>query len=114
MLNLCYSNLIRRELATFANMKKWLPYIVLLVAFVFLFSGHVDAQCSQCKLLAEQSGYASIDDSILDNTNGNNINSAILYIMTAPYLLLGIFLYRFRKRIKEFIDGFGGHKDEEA
>ena len=80
-------------------MKKWLPIILLLVTFVFFFTGDVEAQCSQCKLLAEQSG-DSIDDSILDNTNGNNINSAILYIMASPYILLAILALLFRKKIK--------------
>lgn len=82
-------------------MKKWLPYLLLVVAFIFFFSGDVEAQCSQCKLLAEQSG-DSIDDSILDNTNGNNINSAILYIMAAPYVLLATALFVFRKKIAKF------------
>ncbi|PWH85307.1 hypothetical protein [Brumimicrobium oceani] len=80
-------------------MKKWLPYILLLVAFIFFFTGDVEAQCSQCKLLAEQSG-DSVDDSILDNTNGNNINSAILYIMASPYILIGVIALLFRKKIK--------------
>jgi len=81
-------------------MKKWLPYIVLLVAFIFFFTGDVEAQCSQCKLLAEQSGN-SIDDKILDNNNGNNMNSAILYIMAAPYILLATALIVFRKKISK-------------
>ncbi|RYM33897.1 hypothetical protein ERX46_08000 [Brumimicrobium glaciale] len=80
-------------------MKKWLPFIILLVAFIFFFTGDVEAQCSQCKLLAEQSG-DSVDDSILDNTNGNNINSAILYIMASPYILLAVLAVLFRKKIK--------------
>jgi hypothetical protein len=84
-------------------MKKWLPYIVLLVAFVFFFSGDAEAQCSQCKLLAEQSGN-SIDDKILDNNNGNNINSAILYIMAAPYILLAMVTLVFRKKIKKIFN----------
>lgn len=87
-------------------MKKWVPFLILIMIFVFVFTGHVDAQCSQCKLLAEQSGYSTIDDSILDNTNGNNINTAILYIMTAPYLLMGILVVAFRKKIKKFIRSF--------
>jgi len=81
------------------HMKKWLPYIMLLVAFIFFFTGDVEAQCSQCKLLAEQSG-ETLDDKILDNTNGNNINSAILYIMASPYILLAILALLFRKKIK--------------
>lgn len=91
-------------------MKKWLPIVLLLVAFVFFFTGDVEAQCSQCKLLAEQSGDA-LDDSILDNTNGNNINSAILYIMASPYILLAILALLFRKRIKAmFNKQFGKNK----
>lgn len=82
-------------------MKKWLPYIVLLVAFIFFFTGDVEAQCSQCKLLAEQSGN-SIDDKILDNNNGNNMNSAILYIMASPYILLATALIVFRKKVSKF------------
>lgn len=84
-------------------MKKWLPIIVLLVVFVFFFTGDVEAQCSQCKLLAEQSG-DSIDDKILDNNNGNNINSAILYIMAAPYVLLVMATLLFRKKIKKIFN----------
>lgn len=90
-------------------MKKWLPYIVLLVAFIFFFTGDLEAQCSQCKLLAEQSGN-SIDDKILDNTNGNNMNSAILYIMASPYILLGILALLFRKKIKEIYKKQFGRK----
>ncbi|WP_107039040.1 hypothetical protein [Brumimicrobium mesophilum] len=85
-------------------MKKWLPIILLLVAFVFFFTGDVEAQCSQCKLLAEQSG-DSIDDSILDNNNGNNMNSAILYIMASPYILLAVLAFLFRKKIKALFTG---------
>ena len=85
-------------------MKKWLPIVLLLVAFVFFFTGDVEAQCSQCKLLAEQSG-DSIDDSILDNNNGNNMNSAILYIMASPYILLAVLAFLFRKKIKALLVG---------
>lgn len=80
-------------------MKKYAPYLILIVFFVFFFTGNVDAQCSQCKLLAQQAGDA-VDDSILDKTNGNNINSAILYIMVAPYILMGVLALTFRKKIK--------------
>ncbi|MCO5267726.1 MAG: hypothetical protein M9897_02380 [Brumimicrobium sp.] len=82
-------------------MKKWVPYIILLILFIFLFTGNIDAQCSQCKLMAEQAG-EHLDDSILDKKNGNNINSAILYIMVAPYLLMGVLALVFRKRIKTY------------
>ncbi len=82
-------------------MKKWLPYFLLIVVLVFFFTGSADAQCSQCKLLAQQSGNA-LDDSILDNTNGNNINTAILYIMSAPYILVSIIAISFRKKIMAY------------
>jgi hypothetical protein len=54
------------------------------------------AQCSQCKLLAEQSGNPA-DDKLLGDSGGNNINSAILYIMAVPYIILS---FLFRKQIK--------------
>lgn len=84
-------------------MKRWFPYIVLIIVFVFLFSGNLDAQCSQCKLLATQSENA-IDDKILDHKGGNNINVAILYIMMTPYILLGIAAVILRKRIKRLFN----------
>lgn len=66
--------------------------IVLLFLFVVILSPELSAQCSQCKLLAEQS---SIDDEIL-GVKGSNINTAILYIMAVPYIILG---FLFRKQI---------------
>lgn len=80
-------------------MKKWTAYFILLIVFLFFFTGNADAQCSQCKLLAEQNGN-SIDDRILDNNNGNNLNTAILYIMIVPYIMLSIL---FRERIIRFL-----------
>lgn len=69
--------------------------ILLLVVFVLLVELVAFGQCSQCKLLAEQSG--AEDDAILGVERGNNINAAILYIMTVPYIILG---FLFRKQIK--------------
>lgn len=66
-------------------------YILLLI-FLLLFTIDLSAQCSQCKLLAEQ---ASMDDEIL-GAKGSNINSAILYIMAVPYIIL---TFLFRKQI---------------
>jgi len=75
----------------------------LVLFFVLLLIPEASAQCSQCKLLAEQSGGA-MDDEILGTAGKNNINSAILYIMAVPYLIL-LFLFRSQigrllKRIK--------------
>ena len=71
-------------------------FIVLtVIVLVIIFSQDLSAQCSQCKLLAEQ---AAADDEIL-GTKATTINSAILYIMIIPYIALTIL---FRKQIKTF------------
>jgi len=85
-------------------MKKWLPYFILLIVFIFFASGDVFAQCSQCKLLAGHEN--SIDDEVLDHGSRNNINTAILYIMMAPYILMGIAAIIMRKRIKRVFARF--------
>ena len=51
--------------------------IILAVLFIGLFIISADAQCSQCKLLAEQTGSGS-DDAILVLDGVSNINSDIL------------------------------------
>lgn len=73
--------------------------IVLLFIGLFLFGIDSDlyAQCSQCKLLAEQNAQ---DDEILGVADKANINTAILYIMTIPYIILG---FVFRNQIIRFV-----------
>ena len=66
--------------------------LVTVIALIVLFIPDVYGQCSQCKLLAEQSAK---DDEIL-GSGGNTINTAILYIMTVPYIILA---FLFRKQI---------------
>ena len=78
-------------------MKKMVLLSIILIMLV-LFVPDVSAQCSQCKLLAEQSGNG-VDAELLGDDNGNNINTAILYIMAVPYIILSIL---FRKQIKRF------------
>lgn len=69
-------------------------YITLIVLFIaIIFAQDAVAQCSQCKLLAEQT---AADDEIL-GTKSTTINSAILYIMIIPYIILTIL---FRKQLK--------------
>lgn len=77
---------------------KTIKLIVLLLIVGFMFVPDLSAQCSQCKLLAEQSG-SGIDAELLGDDGGNNINAAILYIMAVPYIILSIL---FRKQIKRF------------
>lgn len=62
-----------------------------ILAFVFL----GDAQCSQCKLIAESSGLDKTNE-ILGIENSSNINQGILYIMAVPYIILMVL---FRKQI---------------
>ncbi len=77
-------------------MRKALLVIILVILFVYGIDAEVFAQCSQCKLLSEQN--AAQDDEIL-GAKGSNINTAILYIMAVPYIILG---FLFRKQIKRF------------
>jgi hypothetical protein len=79
-------------------MKKFIQYTVVVLVLLSIFSPEVAAQCSQCKLLAEQSG-SGVDAELLGDGGGNNINTAIIYIMFVPYLILSIL---FRKQIKRF------------
>jgi hypothetical protein len=82
-------------------MKKYLIIVALLVLFVFIDTEAI-SQCSQCKLLAEQSGNP-VDDKLLGDSGGNNINSAILYIMAVPYIILS---FLFRKQIKRLFNRY--------
>ena len=78
---------------------KYNGWILLVLIGFFFFGIDLDlfAQCSQCKLLSEQHAQ---DDEILGVANKANINTAILYIMTVPYIILG---FVFRKQIVRFV-----------
>lgn len=73
------------------NWKSVLLTALFVGAFVFM----GDAQCSQCKLVAEAAGVDK-DAEILGISNTSNINQGILYIMAVPYLIL---MFLFRKQI---------------
>ena len=74
---------------------KWKGFILL--AVVFFFSTEVFSQCSQCSLLAEQSGNGEMG-------SGNNINTGILYIMAIVYLILmTAFVVIYYDQIKTFL-----------
>jgi hypothetical protein len=67
------------------------------VSFILIALQTLNAQCSQCKLLAEQ-GHG------LDENNfAGNINGGILYLMLIPYLIL---MFLFRKNIIGFFKQF--------
>jgi hypothetical protein len=74
-------------------MKKTVAIVFILVAFSLLCT-EAGAQCAMCKQVAE---------SATENENpgiGEGLNSGIVYLMAAPYLLLGtVAIVFFRKRI---------------
>lgn len=64
---------------------------IALILLLVLTVDHVFGQgCSQCKMVAEQG--SELDEGGF----GSNINSGILYLMAAPYILLIVI---FRKKI---------------
>lgn len=76
-------------------MKKWC--ILLFLFMLVLCDNDLFAQgCSQCRMMAEQG--SELDE----GSFGSNINSGILYLMIAPYLLI---MFLFRKRILNFFRG---------
>jgi hypothetical protein len=77
-------------------MKTKASYLIL-SAVLFLFSLAASAQCAMCKATAE---------SATENVNkgiGEGLNAGIVYLMLAPYVLLGtVALVFFRKKIMGF------------
>ena len=70
----------------------WMPALLLLL------HGAATAQCAMCRATAE-SASANVDPGI-----GEGLNSAIVYMMAAPYLLIGTVVVVFwRKKIVTFI-----------
>jgi hypothetical protein len=86
----------RERFPYFCVTMKKLAFLSLVFLILTILAPDLSAQCSQCKLLAEQSGGA-IDDVILGTDGKNNINTAILYIMAIPYIIL---MFLFRKQLK--------------
>jgi hypothetical protein len=72
--------------------------ILFLVLVAGLVELSVSAQCAMCRATAE-SASTNVDPGI-----GEGLNSAIVYMMAAPYLLLGTVCVVFwRKKIQTFI-----------
>ena len=77
-------------------MKKVAALTVGLVILGLLVPELANAQCSMCRAVTESN--LKTDDAF---TVGNGLNSAIVYMMFAPYILAGIFAYAFYgKQIK--------------
>lgn len=77
-------------------MKKWLVLVVLLLIAAVAANDVLAQGCSQCRLMSEQG--SELDE----GSFGSNINTGILYLMIAPYLLI---MFLFRKRIFNFFRG---------
>ncbi|MBC7933883.1 MAG: hypothetical protein H7Y86_00795 [Rhizobacter sp.] len=64
-------------------------------SFLFLFSGEVTAQCAMCTKTASQLG----------EKPALGMNQGILYLMGAPFLIMGFIGYRWWKSQKEIENG---------
>lgn len=74
-------------------MKKFLPWLLL---FLVLFSASpdVDAQCVMCKAVAEDATEVGV---------GRGINTAILYLMAVPYMILVALYFSFFRKKRKFV-----------
>ena len=74
-------------------MKRFLP---LLIAILLLFSASpdADAQCVMCKAVVEDATEAGV---------GRGINTAILYLMAVPYLILVALYFGFFRKKRNFV-----------
>lgn len=67
--------------------------LVLIIAFSFL-GFDADAQCAMCKASAE----TSLEEG---STKAGGINNAIIYLMSFPYLLGGVFVFMWFRNNKK-------------
>ena len=78
-------------------MKKSAVLLFLLIAL-----SRAQAQCSQCKAVAESGLKNGSTLSDIDQSFGRGLNSGILFLALIPYLILsGIVWYFFGKKIKQ-------------
>lgn len=76
-------------------MKKSFLLLGAILLLLVAFSTEAQAQCAMCKAVLE-SNMQSGDDAM-----GKGINGGIMYIMFAPYILLGVAGYFTFKHIKK-------------
>ena len=80
---------------TFVSMKylRWLTVII----FIGVIAIDVSAQCPMCRMAAESN---------LENggTAGTGLNTGILYMLSLPYLLVGVIAFIWYKNRKTDID----------
>ena len=68
--------------------------VLIIVALVVFSSIDADAQCAMCRRIVE----SNINDSA--GAVARNLNPAILYLMSLPYLVLGFLAWLFYRNMK--------------
>jgi hypothetical protein len=68
--------------------------LLILVAVFFSASQDVNAQCVMCKAVVEDATEAGV---------GRGINTAILYLMAVPYLILVALYFGFFRKKRNFV-----------
>ena len=68
--------------------------VLIIVALVVLSSVDAEAQCAMCRRIAE----SNLNDSTA--AVAKNLNPAILYLMSLPYLVLGALAWLFYRNMK--------------
>lgn len=80
-------------------MKKWLPLILLLTAFLLPQVDLFSQGCSMCRATAAGASETT------EGSVGEQLNVGILYLMAIPYIIIFIV---FRKKIVSFFRELGG------
>ncbi|MDI9355692.1 MAG: hypothetical protein QM536_01530 [Chitinophagaceae bacterium] len=69
--------------------------IFLFIFLVFFLVKKTDAQCSMCR--------SNIETHITEHNTvevGENLNAGILYLLSTPYILIGVVMYLWYKRAR--------------
>lgn len=75
-------------------MGRFTKIALIIVALVVFSSVNAEAQCAMCRRIAE----SNLNDSAA--AVGKNLNPAILYLMSLPYLVLGAIGWLFYRNMK--------------
>lgn len=70
------------------------PLFIFLLLFIFSASPDAEAQCVMCKAVVEDATEAGV---------GRGINTAILYLMAIPYLILVALYFGFFRKKRNFV-----------
>jgi hypothetical protein len=81
--------MLHTTISYFCSMKKWLTIFSILIIFAFI-STSAESQCAMCTKTAQQLG----------EKPARGLNSGILYLMLAPFTIVGFIAYRWWKNEK--------------